>query len=110
MAKVLVTGSSDVVVGDVSSLNAIRDGLSQLWTVNVLTPYLLTALIDRPKRLVYISSGMHVGGSPDLRDAQWSKRRWDGVQVYSDSKLHKVLLAFGIGGHWDDVRVAIPQR
>jgi NAD(P)-dependent dehydrogenase (short-subunit alcohol dehydrogenase family) len=46
-----------------------EDGLSQLFAVNVLAPYLLTALVARPERLVYVSSGMHGGGDPDLDDA-----------------------------------------
>src|SRR5579862_5696867 len=50
------------------------DGLSQLWAVNVLAPYLLTALMHRPDRLVYLSSGMHTGGDPSLDDPQWSGR------------------------------------
>jgi NAD(P)-dependent dehydrogenase (short-subunit alcohol dehydrogenase family) len=45
-----------------------EDGLSQLFAVNVLAPYLLTALIDRPDRLVYLSSGMHSGGDASLED------------------------------------------
>ena len=38
------------------------DGLEHVFAVNVLAPYLLTALIDPPARLVYLSSGMHRGG------------------------------------------------
>ena len=30
--------------------------------VNIVAPYLLTALIDRPQRLVYLSSGAHRSG------------------------------------------------
>src|SRR3954447_531655 len=40
--------------------------------VNVVAPYLLTALIDRPRRLVYLSSGMHRGGRADLAGLDWS--------------------------------------
>ena len=79
------------------------DGLSQLWAVNVLAPYLLTALMQRPGRLVYLSSGMHTGGDPSLDDPQWSGRRWNGSQAYSDTKLHDVLLAFGVARRWPDV-------
>ena len=32
--------------------------------VNVLAPYLLTVLIQRPGRLVFLSSSMHRGGRP----------------------------------------------
>jgi NAD(P)-dependent dehydrogenase (short-subunit alcohol dehydrogenase family) len=80
------------------------DGLSELFTVNVLAPYLLTALMTRPDRLVYLSSGMARGGDPDLFDAQWTARRWNGAQAYSDSKLFDVLLAFGVARRWPDVR------
>src|SRR5713101_5924764 len=63
------------------------DGLEHIFAINVLAPYLLTALIKQPKRLIYLSSGMHRGGDPDLTDLQWKRRRWDGTQAYSDSKL-----------------------
>src|SRR6266542_6841919 len=53
------------------------DGLAHVFAVNVLAPYLLTALIDRPGRLVFLSSGMHLGGDPDLDDLQWTRRRWN---------------------------------
>lgn len=72
------------------------DGLSRLWAVNVLAPYVLTALMETPGRLVYLSSGMHLMGDPGLRDPQWSARRWNGSQAYSESKLHDVLLGFGV--------------
>jgi NAD(P)-dependent dehydrogenase (short-subunit alcohol dehydrogenase family) len=79
------------------------DGLSQLWAVNVLAPYVLTARMHRPDRLVYLSSGMHTGGDPSLDDLQWSHRRWNGSQAYADTKLHDVLLAFGVARRWPDV-------
>src|ERR1700730_17104454 len=72
------------------------DGLSQLWAVNVLAPYVLTALMDRPGRLVYLSAGMHTGGDSSLDDLQWSRRRWNGSQAYADTKFHDLLLAFGV--------------
>jgi NAD(P)-dependent dehydrogenase (short-subunit alcohol dehydrogenase family) len=80
------------------------DGLSQVFAVNVLAPYLLTALITPPGRLVYLSSGLHRSGSADLADAQWTRRRWNGGQAYSDSKLLDVLLAFGVARRWPGVR------
>ena len=79
------------------------DDLSQLFTVNVLAPYLLTALMTRPDRLVYLSSGLARSGDPGLSDPQWTDRRWNGTQAYSDSKLFDVLLAFGIARRWPDV-------
>jgi NAD(P)-dependent dehydrogenase (short-subunit alcohol dehydrogenase family) len=80
-----------------------KDGLSRLWAVNVLAPYVLTALMERPERLVYLSSGMHLGGDPSLEDLQWTGRPWSGSQAYSDTKLHDVLLAFAVARRWPDV-------
>lgn len=76
------------------------DGLSQLWAVNVLAPYVLTALMHQSDRLVYLSSGMHTGGDSSLDDLQWSRRRWNGSQAYADTKFHDVLLAFGVARRW----------
>ena len=78
------------------------DGLSQLWAVNVLAPYVLTALMHKPDRLVYLSSGLHTGGTAILDDLQWAGRRWNGSQAYADTKLHDVLLAFGVARRWPD--------
>ena len=72
------------------------DGLSHLFAINVLAPYLLTSLMALPKRLVYLSSGMHRGGDPSTGDLQWSRRRWRGAQAYSDSKLWDTVLAFAV--------------
>jgi NAD(P)-dependent dehydrogenase (short-subunit alcohol dehydrogenase family) len=80
------------------------DGLSHVFAVNVLAPYLLTALITRPQRLVYLSSGLHTGGDTALDDPQWERRRWNGAQAYSDSKLDDILLAFAVARRWPGVR------
>jgi NAD(P)-dependent dehydrogenase (short-subunit alcohol dehydrogenase family) len=79
------------------------DGLSHVFAVNVLAPYLLTALMTPPDRLVYLSSGMHRGGDPDLSDLQWTRRPWNGSQAYADSKLFDVVLAFAVARHWPNV-------
>lgn len=71
------------------------EGLEHIFAINVMAPYLLTALIPA-KRLVYLSSGMHRGGNPELGDAQWKKRRWNGSQAYSDSKLYDAILALAV--------------
>jgi len=78
------------------------DGLEHVFAINVLAPYLLTALIDRPGRLIYLSSGMHLGGDIVLDDLQWVRRRWNGSQAYSDSKLYDVVLAFAVARLWPD--------
>jgi NAD(P)-dependent dehydrogenase (short-subunit alcohol dehydrogenase family) len=80
-----------------------EDGLSRVWAVNVLAPYLLTALMERPDRLVYLSSAMHMGGDPSLLDVQWTSRRWRGSGAYADSKLYDVMLALAVARRWPDV-------
>jgi NAD(P)-dependent dehydrogenase (short-subunit alcohol dehydrogenase family) len=79
------------------------DGLSHVFAVNVLAPYLLTALMTRPRRLVYLSSGMHRAGNADVSDPQWVGRTWRGAQAYSDSKLFDVVLAFAVARRWPGV-------
>jgi NAD(P)-dependent dehydrogenase (short-subunit alcohol dehydrogenase family) len=83
--------------------NATEDGLPQVFAVNTLAPYILTALIQRPKRLVYLSSGLHKSGDESLKDLAWKERPWQGQQAYSDTKLHDVLLAFAIARRWKNV-------
>jgi NAD(P)-dependent dehydrogenase (short-subunit alcohol dehydrogenase family) len=80
------------------------DGLSHVFAINVLAPYLLTALIEPPKRLVYLSSGLHTGGDSDVGDLQWAHRPWNGFQAYSDSKLFDVMLAFAVARLWPAAR------
>jgi NAD(P)-dependent dehydrogenase (short-subunit alcohol dehydrogenase family) len=80
------------------------DGHANVLAVNVLAPYLLTALIERPDRLVYLSSGMHRDGDTSLRDIDWHRRRWSGVQAYCDSKLFVTALAAALARRWPTVR------
>jgi NAD(P)-dependent dehydrogenase (short-subunit alcohol dehydrogenase family) len=85
---------------------ATEDGLAHVFAVNVLAPYLLTALIGQPGlgRAVYLSSGMHRGGDASLDDPQWERRRWNGSQAYADSKLFDTVLAFAVARRWPGVR------
>jgi NAD(P)-dependent dehydrogenase (short-subunit alcohol dehydrogenase family) len=74
---------------------------SHVLPVNVVAPYLLTARIDRPQRLVYLSSGMHRGGRASLTGMDWSGQRSTGS--YSDSKLFVTTLAVAVARIWPDV-------
>ena len=135
-ARAGVPAARGIVVGDLSSIAAVRsiadqvnklppmvavvhnaalgdteprrvetvDGLAHVFAVNVLAPYLLTALVARPRRLVYVSSGMQLSGTRDLADAQWTRRRWSGSRAYSDSKLFLTTLAFAVARRWPAVR------
>jgi NAD(P)-dependent dehydrogenase (short-subunit alcohol dehydrogenase family) len=79
------------------------DGLPLVFAVNTLSTYILTALINKPKRLVYLSSGLHRQGDTSLRDLLWKERRWDGTSAYADTKLHDVLIAFAVARKWSNV-------
>ena len=79
------------------------DGLPHVFAINTLAPYVLTALMHRPKRLVYLSSGLHRSGDASLRDLTWADRAWNGTQAYADSKLHDAILAFAVARQWPDV-------
>ncbi len=79
-------------------------GIPSVFAVNVLAPYILTALIERPDRLVYLSSGMHRGVQPRIDDLLWTKRAWNGASAYAESKLCDVLLAFAVARRWRGVR------
>jgi NAD(P)-dependent dehydrogenase (short-subunit alcohol dehydrogenase family) len=83
---------------------ATTEGHARTLAVNVLAPYLLTAWINRPSRLVYMSSGMHNDGDASLRDIDWMARRWNGVQAYCDSKLFITALTLAVARRWPDVR------
>jgi NAD(P)-dependent dehydrogenase (short-subunit alcohol dehydrogenase family) len=73
----------------------------QILPVNVVAPYLLTALIHRPQRLVYLSSGSHYGGRADLAGVDWSGQHKTGS--YSDSKLFVTTLAVAVARIWPEV-------
>ena len=79
-------------------------GVPDVFAVNVLAPCILTALIKRPARLIYVSSGMHRSVRPRMDDLLWVKRAWSGPSVYAESKLCDVLLAFAVARRWKDVR------
>lgn len=80
-----------------------EDGLPHVFAINTLAPYVLTALIERPKRLVYLSSGMHRSAEAHLDDLAWKQRAWRASDAYAESKLHDVLLAFAVARRWPDV-------
>src|SRR5207302_176405 len=68
------------------------------------------ALIERPKRLVYLSSGMHRGVRPRMDDLLWTQRPWSGSSAYAESKLCDILLAFAVARRWKDVKAKCSAR
>lgn len=70
-----------------------------IFAVNTLAPFILTSLIGKPKRLIYLSSGMHLQGRPNLEHFSRDTRRIS----YSDSKLHVLMLSMAVARMWPDV-------
>ncbi|MET9434929.1 SDR family NAD(P)-dependent oxidoreductase [Streptomyces sp. NPDC006551] len=110
----LVDRGADIVVGDFTERDAVRRVAAELndakpldavvhnagvWRgpavmpVNIIAPYLLTALLRGPRRLVYLSSGSHFSGRPSLAGVDW---RGETAGSYSDSKLFVTTLAAAV--------------
>ncbi|WP_333774029.1 SDR family NAD(P)-dependent oxidoreductase [Streptomyces sp. IBSBF 3136] len=107
----LVDRGAHLVVGDFTDRDAVRRIAAELndapgldavvhnagvWSgpavmpVNVVAPYLLTALLRGRHRLVYLSSGSHFTGRPSLAGVDWRGRS---AGSYADSKLFVTTLA-----------------
>ena len=119
----LVAAGAEVVVGDLGDLSQVRDVAEQVnrlgrmdavihnagvydgaavLPVNVVAPYVLTAALHRPDRLVYLSSGMHRGGRPRLLGLDWAGSR--ATASYADSKLFVTALSAAVARLWPDVK------
>jgi NAD(P)-dependent dehydrogenase (short-subunit alcohol dehydrogenase family) len=117
-----VPGAETVVTGDLSSIEETKQlgkevsslerfdavihnaGLyrassKDIFAVNTLAPYILTSLIPKPKRLIYLSSDMHEGGSSKLGSFKTSISHI----TYSDTKLHVLMLCKAVARKWLDV-------
>jgi NAD(P)-dependent dehydrogenase (short-subunit alcohol dehydrogenase family) len=86
-----------------ASRGSTPEGHAGILAVNTFAPFMLTALIERPDRLIYLSSGLHRGGEGSLADLDWTKRQWDAARAYAESKLHVVALAFFLARRWPKV-------
>ncbi|MFD9722705.1 SDR family NAD(P)-dependent oxidoreductase [Streptomyces sp. NPDC059072] len=112
----LLEQGAGIVVGDFADRDAVRRIAEELnaaqplhavihnagvWSgpavmpVNIVAPYLLTALLPAPRRLVYLSSGSHFGGHPhsSLAGIDW---RGEHAGSYADSKLFVTALAAAV--------------
>lgn len=90
-------------VSDQPGRDTTPKGHARTLAVNTLAPYMLTALIERPDRLIYLSSSMHRGGDGSLHDVDWQTRRWNADRAYSESKLYVTALALAIARRWTNV-------
>ncbi|MFI6624686.1 SDR family NAD(P)-dependent oxidoreductase [Streptomyces sp. NPDC050528] len=110
----LVNRGAQLVVGDFANPDAVRYLAARLndadpldavihnagvWNgpavmpVNVIAPYLLTALLPGPRRMVYLSSSSHLSGRPSLAGVNW---RGANAGSYPDSKLFVTTLAAAV--------------
>ena len=93
-------GPYDVVIhnagvgGGVTERAVTSAGLERIFHINVVAPYVLTALMPVPARMIYLTSGLEADGTWEPDDLQWITREWNGMKAYSDSKLHDLMLAF----------------
>jgi NAD(P)-dependent dehydrogenase (short-subunit alcohol dehydrogenase family) len=90
------SGTYDVVIHNAGVYQVSH---RQIFAVNTLAPYILTCLIQKPKRLIYLSSGMHLQGRPNFENFNMESGRIS----YSDSKLHVVMLSMAVARRWPDV-------
>ncbi|RAW02159.1 SDR family NAD(P)-dependent oxidoreductase [Pseudochryseolinea flava] len=122
-AEERIVGAVDVLVGDLSNLEQTKElarkantlgtfdavihnagvyqtTAEQIFSVNTLAPYILTSLMYTPKRLVYLTSGMHLQGRATL-----SSLKKDDIKrlTYSDSKLHVMMLTKAVARKWPAV-------
>ncbi|EXM20182.1 Short-chain dehydrogenase/reductase SDR [Fusarium oxysporum f. sp. vasinfectum] len=84
-------------------------GMPAMVAVNVLAPYVLTTLIKRPKRLIFITSTLHTRADTSVEDIFWYKRgegQFQDFRAYCDSKLHLILLANAVARRFKDMSVA----
>jgi NAD(P)-dependent dehydrogenase (short-subunit alcohol dehydrogenase family) len=107
-AKANASGAFDAVIHNAGVYRISKDsisaeGLPVLFAVNSLAPYILTSLIQKPKRLIYLSSGMHRQGDPDLARLAADLHNKNNRVTYSDTKLHDVILAMAVARTWTNV-------
>ncbi|QYX75843.1 SDR family NAD(P)-dependent oxidoreductase [Streptomyces akebiae] len=117
----LVGRGAGLVVADLTDRDAVRRIAAELndtppldavvhnagvWSgpavmpVNIVAPYLLTALVRGPRRLVYVSSGSHFDGRPSADGIDWRGTR---PGSYADSKLFVTTLAAAVARLCPDV-------
>lgn len=106
----LIAGGADLVIGDFTNRDDVERIAAELndakrldavihnagvWSgravmpVNIIAPYLLTARLRAPGRLVYLSSSSHYGGRPSTANVDWQGQR---AGSYDDSKLFVTTL------------------
>ncbi|MET7642052.1 SDR family NAD(P)-dependent oxidoreductase [Streptomyces sp. NPDC005426] len=117
----LIGRGAELIVADFTDRDAVRHTAAKLngtppldtvihnagvWSgpavmpVNIIAPYLLTVLLHRPHRLLYLSSSSHFEGRPSLVGTDW---RGTAPGSYADSKLFVTTLAAAVARLYPDV-------
>ena len=107
-SKANAFGRFDVIIHNagvyrVPGSSITTDGLPLLFAVNTIAPYILTCLMYKPKRLIYMTSGMHLHGDVKLDNLPAGKNERNSQITYSDTKLHDLILAMATARKWPDV-------
>jgi NAD(P)-dependent dehydrogenase (short-subunit alcohol dehydrogenase family) len=102
------SGAFDVIVhnagiGSDEPRRMTPDGVEHVLAINAVAPYLLTAMMTPPRRMMYVTSGQHLNGTPSTDDLDWRVRNWDPLQAYADSKLFESTVAFAVARLWPSV-------
>lgn len=89
-------GRFDAVIHNAGVLNG-----PDVFAVNIIAPYVLTALMTPPARSIVLSSSMHMSGSGDLSAIDLS-RPGDRSLAYEDSKLYVTAMAMALADERPD--------
>ncbi len=105
-SKANASGTFDAVIHNAGVYRVsgnTADGLPLVFAVNTVAPYILTCLMNKPKRLIYLSSGMHLQGDPSLDNIKTGTDNKISRISYSDTKLHDLILSKAVAGKWPEV-------
>ncbi|HWV71414.1 MAG TPA: SDR family NAD(P)-dependent oxidoreductase [Pseudosphingobacterium sp.] len=91
------SGKFDTVIHNAGIYGDVPGEL--LFSVNVGAPFILTSLIHKPKRLIYLTSSMHQQGQPKLECLKNDVQQLN----YSDCKLLVLMLTKAVARKWNDV-------
>lgn len=95
-SKVNALGAFDAVIHNAGIYSGSP---GEIFAVNTLAPYILTCLVQKPKRLIYLSSDMHLQGNSKLESFKTNIEQ----VTYSDSKLHVLMLCKAVARKWPEV-------
>lgn len=120
----LISNGAEIVIGDLADLSQTKEiaadinrggqvdviihnaGIASgndIFLVNVLAPWVLSALITRPSRMIFLSSSMHYDGRLPKAGESWEN--FIPTVDYSDSKLLLTILSFALASIWENVLV-----